>query len=173
MSKILKMIGTGWGVRFLIRRLYRNLEVVIREAEGDSELRVIGRGVLEVFTLSLSYPFLSLLRWLTKSTKMMADVKERNDEESKSKEYCKRDFRRTDDQVIVVNTTAGLQRLMVSMNIEEKYVFKINIGRKTGMDATSSTGQWKRFNNLRYLGVLITGDGRRKGHIIPRIVILN
>ena len=54
MMAALKELGIDWRDRRLIDDLYMRQEAVIRTANGDSELSVIGRGVRQGCPLSLN-----------------------------------------------------------------------------------------------------------------------
>jgi len=93
-----------------------------------------------------------------------------------------KEVRFTDDQAMVANTEEGLQRLVNNLNkISNDFNMKINV-KKTksmrisrkgdeGINITLNNQQIEQVNNFKYLGAIITSDGRCHEEIQARIAM--
>ena len=90
------------------------------------------------------------------------------------------DVRFADDQGMVANSERGLQRLMDKLNgTAKKYDVKINVKKTKAMIVTNEGGGVvaikidgqlvEQVSKFKYLGSLITEDGRRKDEVKQRI----
>src|SRR6478609_800095 len=113
---VLQSIGVDWRDRRMISELYMSQEAVVRIADGESDSRIIGRGVRQGCPPS---PLLFLIY-----AKMMMKEALENVEEGYSiragGELIK-NVKYADDQGMLANTKTGLQSLMENLNTTAKH----------------------------------------------------
>jgi hypothetical protein len=173
MMEVLKDIGIDWRDRRLIMRLYleQNARVVLGEESTDS--CEIGRGVRQGCLIS---PMLFSIY----AEKMMTEVLGEVEEGIKVGGKLLSDIRFADDQAMVAGTEEGLQRMMLVMNeVAIRYGMKINIKKTKAMRISRKGGgrlnimiegkQVEQVKRFKYLGALITEDGRCVEEIRSRI----
>jgi hypothetical protein len=174
MMDILKNLGVDWRDRKLITDLYMRQEAVIRIDEGESEPGVIGRGVRQGCPLS---PLLFSIY----AEMMMKEAMEDMEEGVKVGGEYLRDVKFADDQAIVSSTELGLQRLINALQTTaSRYDMKINVKKtktllvskqKTGgkVDITIYDQKVEQVTKFKYLGALISEDGRCESEVKVRI----
>src|SRR6476469_2982939 len=134
MITVLQRIGVDWRDRRMISELYMNQKAVVRNAGGESDSGIIGRGVRQECPLS---PLLFSIYVET----MMKEALENVEEGIRVGSELIKDVKYADEQGMVVNTEAGLQSLMDSLNTTAKhYDMKINI-KKTKAMVVSRNGE--------------------------------
>src|SRR6476661_8119393 len=117
----------------MISELYMNQEAVVRIAGGESVSGIIGRGVRQGCPLA---PLLFSIY----AEMMTNEALENVDEGIRVGVELIKDVKYADDQGMVVNTEAGLQTLMDSLNTTAKhYDMKLNI-KKTKTLVVSRNG---------------------------------
>src|SRR6476619_4802634 len=153
--------------------LYMNQEAVVRIAGGESDSGIIGRGVKQGCPLS---PLLFSIY----AEMMMKETLENVDEVIRVGDELIKDVKYADDQGMVANTESGLQSLMGSLNTTAKhYDMKINIKKtkamvvsRNGGERVNITGEGQsveQVSKFRYLGLLISEDGRYLDDVKARI----
>ena len=175
MLNILKEIGIDWKDRRLILNLYHNQNVAVR-IDGDvTESCQIGRGVRQGCCLS---PLLFSLYVEMMNTEAMENI----NEGVKVGGQLLKDVRFADDQGMVASTEAGLQKIMDGLVETAKlYDMRINVKKTKVMKVSRNGGgvvninvEGKRIEQVqqfRYLGSLITEDGRCESEIRARIAM--
>ena len=170
---ILEKIGVDWRDRRLICNLYINQEAIIRVGNGDSRPATIGQGLRQGCLLS---PIL----FLVYSEMMMIEAMDGIEEGVKVGGKLIKDIRYADDQGMTASSEEGLQRLMDALhNTAKEYNMKINM-KKTKVMRISREGvgainividgiKLEQVDQFRYLGSLITSDGRCEQEIKTRI----
>src|SRR6218665_515638 len=170
---ILKKIGIDWGDRWLISNQYLQQEAIIRVGNGYSKPAYIGRGLQQGCPLS---PILFLIY----SEMMMINAMEEIEERIKVGGKLVKDVRFTHNQGMVAGSEGSLQKLMDGLNRTAKeYDMKVNI-KKTKVVKVSRKGEGlinitidgeilEQVERFRYLGALITSDGRCETEIKTRI----
>ena len=175
MMDALKSIGVDWRDRRLIKELYLGQEAVIRVANGESLPATVGRGVRQGCPLS---PLLFSIY----AEMMMIEAMEDIEEGVKVGGQLVKDVKFADDQGMVASSEQGLQRLMNGLTTTaKKYDMKINVKKTKTMLVSKSVGgavnivvegqiveQVKKF---RYLGAIITEDGRCEAEVKARIAM--
>src|SRR6476469_5864665 len=173
MMKVLQSIGVDWRDRRMISELYMNQEVLVRIAGGEADSGIIERGVRQGCPLS---PLLfSICAEL-----MMKEALENVEEGIRIGGELIKDLKYADDQGMVANTEAGLQSLMDSLNTTAKhYDMKSNIKKTKAMVVSRNRGERvnktvegqsiEQVSKFRYLGSLISEDGRCLDDVKTRI----
>src|SRR6218665_465632 len=148
-------------------------EAIIRVGNGYSKPAYIGRGLRQGCPLSPIF-------FLIYSEMMMIDAMEEIEEGIKVGGKIVKDVRFADDQGMVAGSEEGLQKLMDGLNRTAKeYDTKGNI-KKTKVMKGSRKGEGvlnitidveilELVERFRYLGALITSDGRCETEIKTRI----
>src|SRR6476619_1191382 len=171
--KVLQSIGLDWRDRRMISELYINQEAVVRIADGESDLGIIGRGVRQGCPLS---PLLFSIY----AEMMMKEALENVEEGIRVGGELIKDVKYADDQGMVANMEAGLQSLMDSLNTTAKhYDIKINIKKTKAMVVSRNGGERvniivegqsvEHVSKFRYLGSIILEDGRCLDDVKTRI----
>src|SRR6476469_7431713 len=171
--KVLQSIGVDWRDQRMISELYMNQEAVVRIAGGESDSGIIGRGVRQGCPLS---PLLFAMY----AEMMMKEALENMEEGIRVGGELIKDVKYADDQGMVNNTEAGLQSLMDSLNTTAKhYDMKINIKKTKAMVVSRNRGERvnitvegqsvEQVSKFRYLGSLISEDGRCLDDVKTRI----
>ena len=175
LMEVLEQVGIDKRDRDLIKNLYMEQAVVIRIDGKDSEAAKIGRGVRQGCPMSpqkFNIYIEALMQKAMDHQKVGVKVGGR----------IVQAVRFADDQAVVANSNAGLQRIMEILNkTSEKYGMKINlkktkvmrISRKEGSKITINIDgvkleQVKQFN---YLGSTITEDCKSNSEIRRRIIL--
>jgi hypothetical protein len=173
LMEALREIGVDWRDRRLIQELYLQQEVVMRVADGESEPGIVGRGVRQGCLLS---PLLFAIY----AEKMMIEAMANVEEGVTIGGQLLKDTRFADDQGMIAATQKGLQRLMdVLHDTASKYDMKINVKKTKTMVVSKQEGaivdiridgqRLEQVKKFRYLGAMITEDGRCIGEIKARI----
>ena len=175
MMKVLTSLGIDLKDRKMIKELYLGQEAIVRVAEGESKPCKIGRGVRQGCPLS---PLLFSIY----SEMMMKEAIEDIEEGVKIGGEFIKDIKFADDQGIVANSELGLQTLMDALiTTAGNYDMKVNVRKTKTMIVSKHTPgdvnisldgrvveQVKKF---RYLGVIMTEDGRCDLEIKTRIAM--
>ena len=120
MLEVLRRMGVDWKDRRMMAELYMNQEAIIRLANGESEPGIIERGVRQGCPIS---PLLFSIY----AEMMMIEAMEQVEDGVKVGGEMVKDVRFADDQAMVANSEAGLQRQMDSLvNTAKDYDMKIN-----------------------------------------------
>ena len=175
MMKILKSLNIDWRDRRLIMELYMGQEAQIRVAGGESESGIIGRGVRQGCPLS---PLLFSIY----VEMMMIEAMEGVEEGVRIAGQLLQDVRFADDQSMVANTEKGLETIMHRLSDTAKtYDMKINVKKTKTMVISRERGKTvniaidgklvEQVDRFKYLGVVITDDGRSLQSIKERIGI--
>ena len=172
MLEILKKIGVDWRDRRLIMNLYMNQKTVVKIQQEFSEEGEIGRGVRQGCCMS---PLLFNIY----AEAMMAEAMEGVEEGIKIGGKRLQDVRFADDQGMIANTEAGLQKIMNALNSTAvKYDMKINIKKTKVMRVSREGGKVnitingikiEQVKSYKYLGHTMTEDGRCVTEITCRI----
>ena len=145
----------------------------VRVADDESELAEIGRGVRQVCLLS---PLLFSIYVEAMMIKAMEDI----DEGVKVGGKLLRDIRFADDQAVVADSEKGLQEIMDKLvEVGRKYDMEINVKKTKTMRMSKRDGSVvniviegrnvEQVKKFRYLGAMITEDGRCDVEIKTRI----
>jgi len=173
MMEVLQKIGVDWRDRRMIRSLYMEEIATVRVAEEYADPTVVGRGVRQGCCLS---PLL----FTVYAEMMMLEAMEEIDEGVKVGGKLLKDVRFADDQGMVASSELGLQRLMDGLvRVAKQYDMKINV-KKTKVMRVSKSGEGsvkividgqrvEQLTKFRYLGSLISADGRCEEDIKARI----
>ena len=173
--EFLQQVGVDKKDRDLIKNLYTEQSVVIRIDGKDAEAAKVGRGVRQGCPMSPQEFNIYIEALMEKAV-------ERQQDGVKVGGRIVQAVRFADDQAMVANSNAGLQRIMDNLNETSKeYGMKINlkktkvmrISRNEGRKITISIAgekleQVKQFN---YLGSTITEDCKSQGEIRRRIIL--
>src|SRR3989442_9423864 len=165
MFEILKSLHIDWRNRRLLQDLYMRQEAVVRTVGGDSDPGVIGRGVRQGCPLS---PLLFSIY----AEVIMIEALEDMEGVSMGGQLVS-DVRFVDDQGMVAGTEMGLQRLVNKLNDTAKnFGMKINVQKTKSMVVRWAGGgvvnttvdglRIEQVKNFKYLGSVITEDGRVK-----------
>jgi len=175
MMEILGKSGVDWRDRRLIANLYMKQEVLIRVGDEFTNSTHLGRGVRQGCLMS---PLLFSLY----AEYMMAEAVDELDVGVKVGGKRIKDVRFADDQAMIDGTNEGLQLIMDKLNEKaEEYGMRIN-GPKTKAMRISREGggevniyingeKVQQVNKFKYLGSLITEDGRCDVEIKCRIAM--
>lgn len=175
MMQILKELKVDWKDRRMIKDLYMRQVAVVRLESGDTEPGVIGRGVRQGCPLS---PLLFSIY----AESMMKDAIDNMEEGVVVGGRRLKDVRFADDQAMVASSEVGLQRLMDGLNrAAEEYGMSVNIKKTKTMVISKAEdkiveieiGQCKveQVKQFKYLGAIITEDGRCEKEIKSRIAM--
>jgi endonuclease/exonuclease/phosphatase family metal-dependent hydrolase len=173
MMDILKKIGVDWRDRRLISSLYMDQTATVRVGDECTDSCTIGRGVRQGCCLS---PLLFSLY----AEMMMIEAMENIEEGVRVGGQLVKDVRFADDQGMVASTEAGLQRLMDGLvSTAKRYDMKVNVKKTKVMTVSKGGGVVARIvidgqvveqvSKFKYLGSLITDDGRSEAEIKARI----
>lgn len=172
---ILKNIGIDWNERRLIRNLYLKQKVCMKIDNTESEPAVLGCGVRQGCIMS---PLLFNIYTETIMLEALGDI----DEGIKIGGDKTKEIRFADDQVMTAESEEALQKLMDNLQTNvAKYNMKINM-KKTKTMRISRKGneqlritlngvQLENVTSMKYLGVIITSDGRCRSEILARIAM--
>jgi hypothetical protein len=175
MMEVLKNIGVDWRDKRLIANLYMNQTASVRVADEMSEQCIIGRGVRQGCCMS---PLLFSLY----AEAMMVEALEEVEEGVKVNGRLVKDVRFADDQGMIASNEEGLQKLMDALvNTAAKYDMKVNV-KKTKVMKISKKDNSKlkiiidgqcveQVKKFKYLGSLITEDGRCETEVKARIAM--
>ena len=175
MMQVLRELKVDWKDRRLIKDLYMRQTAVVRLECGDTEPGVIGRGVRQGCPLS---PLLFSIY----AESMMRDAIDSIEEGMVVGGRLLKDVRFADDQAVLASSKEGLQRLMDGLNsAAEDYGMRVNVKKtktmvisKTGnkkVDITIGQHRVEQVQQFKYLGALITEDGRCTKEIKCRIAM--
>jgi len=170
---IMAKIGVDWRDRRLISSLYMNQEAVVRLTDVMSDPSEIGRGVRQGCLLS---PVLFSIY----VEMMMIEAMGRVDEGVVVGGELMKDVRFADDQAMIASSEKGLQKLMDSLNERSKaYDMKIHVKKTKVMKISRKGGgeiniflegqKVEQVKQFKYLGSLLTEDGKSKAEIRARI----
>jgi hypothetical protein len=175
MLEILGKIGVDWRDRRLIANLYMGQTAVVQLQEEFSEPSIIGRGVRQGCCLS---PLLFSIY----AEMMVGEALDGMEEGIKVGGRLIKDVRFADDQGMVASTEEGLQKIMDSLvTTAKEYDMKVNV-KKTKVMRVARTGgstvtinidgvRVEQVRKFKYLGSIITEDGRCDDEIKARIAI--
>jgi len=173
MMEVLKKIGVDWRDRRMVCSLYMGQTATVRVGDRCSEHSAVGRGVRQGCCLS---PLL----FTVYAEMMMVEAMEEVEEGIKIGGKLLKDVRFADDQGMVADSEIGLQRLMDGLgSAAHQYDMKINV-KKTKVMRVSRKGegdvnifiegkQVEQVKKFKYLGSIITDDGRCEEEIKARI----
>lgn len=175
MMEILRDLEVDWKDRRLIRQLYMRQTAVVRVEGEDSLPAEIGRGVRQGCPLS---PLLFSIY----AEAMMKEAMEGMEEGIKVGGNIINDVRFADDQAMVSGTEEGLQTMMNRLEeIAKKYDMKINVKKTKVMVVSKEAGKKinitidgkmiEQVDKFKYLGSIITEDGKSKTDIKVRIAM--
>jgi len=175
MMEVLKKIGVDWRDRRMIVSLYMEQTATVRVADECSEPSVVGRGVRQGCCLS---PLL----FTVYAEMMMLEAMEDLEEGVKVGGKFLKDVRFADDQGMVADSELGLQKLMDGLvRAAQQYDMKINVKKTKVMRVSRKGGgdikifidrqQVEQVKKFKYLGSIITDDGRCEAEIKARIGI--
>lgn len=175
MMQILKDLQVDWKDRRLIKDLYMRQEAVVRLTSGETEPAGIGRGVRQGCPLS---PLLFSIY----AESMMKEALDKIEEGVKIGGRLVKDVRFADDQGMVADTNAGLQRLMNGLQEEaDRYGMKVNVKKtKTMVISREESKEVKielegnmveQVRRFKYLGSIMSDDGRCLDEIKCRIAM--
>ena len=175
MLDVLKRIMVDWKDKRMITELYMNQEEVIRVGNGESDSGIIERGVRQ------GCPISPLLFSIYAEMMMIEAMDQVNDGMKVAGEVIK-DVRFADDQAMVANSEAGLQKQMDSLvRTAKEYDMKINskktksivISKKENSNVSILVnGQAiERVSRFKYLGSVVSEDGRSLEAVKERIVL--
>ena len=175
LMKILKDLGADWRERRLIRALYMGQTATVRTVEGPAGPCTIGRGVRQGCLLS------PLLFNIFAET-MMKEAMEGTEEGVKMGGHRIQAIRFADDQAMTANTKEGLQNIITKLNeVVEQYgmrinktktkVMKIGKGEFEQLQIKIDGTTLEQVHQFRYLGCLLTEDGRCEKEVRTRIAM--
>src|SRR6516225_7306849 len=175
MMQILKELKVDWKDRSLIADLYMRQEATVRLKCGETEPGLIGRGVRQGCPLS------PLLFSIYAEHMMKEAIDDIEEGVVVGGRYLK-DVRYADDQAMVASTNEGIQKLMYGLNrAAEEYGMRINVKKTKAMVISKiegkkveiKIGQHKveQVQKFKYLGALVTEDGKCEEEIKCRIAI--
>jgi len=172
MMEVLRKIGVDWKDRRMISSLYMEQTATVRVEGEYSEPSFIGRGVRQGCCLS---PLL----FTVYAEMMMIEAMEGIEEGIKVGGKLLQDVRFADDQAMVASSELGLQKLLDGLvRAAKQYDMKINV-KKTKVMRMSRSGKGnikilidgqlvEQVTKFKYLGSLISGDGRCEAEIKAR-----
>lgn len=175
LMEILGRMGVDWRDRKLIRELYWNQKVFLRTAVGDTDRMEIGRGVRQGCCLSPTL-FNIYSEFMVKE----AMAKGKFDGVKIGGRYVG-DIRFADDMALVSHSKAGLERMLgrlegscgqygMAINYDKTKVMVV--GRTSRVVRIELGGhRLQQVDRFRYLGSLITADGRSCEEIKARIAM--
>ena len=172
---ILKAIGVDWRDRRLIRNLYMKQEVRVRVADGESDPGEVGRGVRQGCSLS---PVLFNIYAEAMMNEALSDL----EEGVRVGGRLIKSVRFADDKAIVCDREEGLQEMINNLNrVAGEYGMKINESKTKVMRIAKRQGapvrttiegrNLEEVDNFKYLGSLLTNDGRCSKEIRTRIAM--
>lgn len=175
MFEILKDLRVDWKDRRLLRDLYVRQEAVVQVAGGESRPGVIGRGVRQGCPIS---PLLFSIYAEVMMVEALEDIEEGVIVGGKRVS----DVRFADDQGMVSNTEAGLQRIMNKLNeTAKRYDMKINVPKTKTMvvcwegggvvNVTVDGQRVEQVDSFKYLGSIISEDGTNLRDVKTRIAL--
>src|SRR6266516_1762439 len=175
MFEILKSLHVDWRDRRLLQDLYMRQEAVVRVAGEDSDPGIIGHGVRQ------GCPISPMLFSIYAEVMMMEALEDMN-EGVKVGGQLVSDVRFADDQGMVASTESGLQSQMNKLSDTAKnYGMKINAQKTKTMVVSWEGGgvvnitvdgrKIEQVKSFKYLGSVITEDGRSHSDVKIRIVM--
>ena len=175
LMETLRRLGIDWKDRRLIQDLYINQIATIRIDNEESNPAIIGQGVRQGCLLS---PLLFLIY----TERMMIEALDNVDEGMVIGGETIKEVRFADDQAMVANTERGLQKLINSLNLKAKdFNMKINVKKTKAMrisrsgeetiNITLDNQQVEQVKSFKYLGAIITSNGRCNEEIRTRIAM--
>jgi len=170
---ILKSLGIDWRDRRLISALYMGQSANVRTEHGEAGPCVIGRGVRQGCLLS---PQLFNIY----AEAMMKEAMEDVEDGVHVGGHVIQAVRFADDQAMIASSVEGLQNIMTKLNnIVKNYKMKINekktkvmkIGRGEAeqVKIVINGNELEQVHQFKYLGSLLTEDGRSEREIKVRI----
>ena len=173
MMKILKIIGLDWRERNAIWELYTNQSAVIQVGQEFTDPVTIGQGTRQG-------GILSTIVYNVYAQYVKDEALENSADGVKVNGTLIPSIRFADDKAMISNTNAGLQRIMDKLNeTGRKYGMKINLKKTKIMRITHTTNKnikitidGKRIEaveEFKYLGSMITDDGRCATEVKRRI----
>ena len=173
MMEVLKKCGLDWNERRLIWELYTNQSAVIQVGDDLTDPADIGRGTRQG-------GILSTIVYNVYSQCMVDEGMQNNNDGIKINGVTHPSIRFADDKAMASNTNAGLQRIMNDLNeAGKRYGMKINISKTKVMRITHLRNksikilidetEIEAVNEFKYLGSVISNDGRCEPEIRKRI----
>ena len=169
----LKKIGVDWRDRRMIRQLYLNQSAMIRIQGINSKPATIGQGVRQGCLLS---PLLFSIY----SERMMRDALDQTTDGIKVGGEIIMDIRFADDQAMIADTEAGLQRIMnhldqkskefnMAINMKKTKVMKVSRSGERDINISLNGMKIEQVKKFQYLGSIISSDGRSQDEIKARL----
>jgi hypothetical protein len=173
LMETLKKIGIDWKDRRLIQNLYINQSATIRIENIESDPAIIGQGVRQGCLMS---PLLFSIY----TERIMNEALDNINEGLRIGGELVKEVRFADDQAVVASSQGGLQRLINELNQHsEESNMKINVKKTKAMRISKSgegiislylnNQQIEQVKKFKYLGSIITADGRCQEEIRTRI----
>ena len=165
LMEVLQQVGVDKRDRDLIKNLYTEQTVVIRVDGKDSEAAKIGRGVRQGCPMSPQEFNIYIEALMKKAMENQKDGVKVGGQIVQAVRFA-------DDQAMVANSNAGLQRIMDCLNkTSEEYGMKINLKKTKVMRISRNEGsnidgeKLEQVKQFSYLGSTVTDDGKSHSEI--------